>query len=110
MTIRYCRENGYGNIDTNAAEYHLGRQLFDCQVLAKTVRQAEEEGKGFASVTMKQLEEMLIAHCRLISLVGQLRADYATLKHVLEGDAVYEYTDEKGRRYETRRQRIDDRI
>lgn len=86
----YCQSNGYGNIDTHAPEYQLGRELYDTQVMVSRIREAKKGGMQIA-IDMSEVERLLIAHCRLIQLVGFLRADYNTLKECLQNPGSNRY-------------------
>ena len=83
--IVYRRENGYGTIDANAVEWQLGRKLFEAQSILSQI----EPGSG------GKLEEIAHWFCRLVAEVGQLRADYSSLQHILQGSAEYGYDEEK---------------
>jgi hypothetical protein len=103
MTIRYCRENGYGNIDVMAPEFQLGRRLHEAQVLLSKIMKGEPSG-------IDEVKDSLNGVCQLIARVGELRADYSSLLSVIEGQAVYEYSDKEGRRWEVKRQRVDMKV
>jgi hypothetical protein len=83
MTLRYCRSNGYGTIDTNGEEFQLGRKLFEAQVVLTKVIKAKEAGEAFSVEDQDKLIEVAKWFCGLVSTVGHLRADYSTLQMCL---------------------------
>lgn len=87
--IVYDKANGYFQTDPNAVEFQLGRELYDTQVLVASVQKAREFTQNLADVDMHDIEKMLIAHCRLINLVGYLRTEYSAALDVLQGRAEY---------------------
>lgn len=89
--LYYSHKNGYGNIDIHSTEYQLGRELYDTQVAIAKLE------KGL--VDQAEVKKLLIAHCKLIHLMGELRSDYRTLQDVIDGKAIFEHED----RSETRR-------
>lgn len=96
MTLVYCRENGYGTIDTHGPPFQLGRRLFEAQ------KELSKEGTG-GTPDVAKLREIAHWFCELVANVGPLRAEYSALLGVLNGVAVYEYT-EGGLRYRVRRE------
>lgn len=89
--IVYDRANGYFQIDTNALEFQLGRELYDTQVLISRIKKYHEEhgGLNLADVDAAEVQRLLIAHCKLIHLMGQLRADYSAAMEVFAGRAEF---------------------
>ena len=94
--LRYKPENGYGNIDTNSDDFQLGKMLYETQEALETEN-------------IDVLYNVATWFCRLVHVVGNLSHDYSCLRNVLNGKAVYEYTDKEGRTWEVKRQRIDNR-
>src|SRR5262245_24202073 len=87
--IVYDRANGYFQIDTNAVEYQLGQELYDTQAMIQTIKSAREHSKNLADVTMQEIERLLTAHCKLINLMGDLRANYSAAMEVFAGRAEF---------------------
>jgi hypothetical protein len=87
MTIRYCRENGYGTIDTHSEPFQLGRRLYEAQ------RELSRVASG-QSPDAAKLAEIAHWYCNLVSWMGQIRADYGSLLDVINGRAEYEYSED----------------
>lgn len=81
--MRYCRSNGYGNIDTNDEEFQLGRKLFETQVVLTKIDKAKAAGQPISDEDQEKLIEVAHWFCRLVNHVGYLRADYSVLQECL---------------------------
>lgn len=80
--IVYTRANGYGNIDTNAPEFQLGRRLYEIEVLFAKLEKGE-------TISPEQIKEVIQWYAELINNVGMLRYDYECLRRVVEGKAEF---------------------
>jgi hypothetical protein len=95
VTVIYCRENGYGTVNTMEECFQVGRRLSETQrELSKPEALPPDVAK---------LREVAHWYCQLVANLGPLRADYSSLQEVLKGNAVYEY-EEGGLCYRVRRE------
>jgi len=76
----YSRSQGYGQIDTWAKEFQLGRRLYDAQII---IAKVEKE----MSVTPEETKMLAEHYCELVNAVGLLRGDYRAMVEVANGKA-----------------------
>jgi hypothetical protein len=96
VTLVFRRENGYGTIDANSEPFQVGGRLYETHVLMTKL------GRG-DKVPPEKTIELAGWYRELVTLLGELRADYSSLLEVINGRAEYEY-DEDGLRYRVRRE------
>jgi len=79
----YTRKNGYGDADTNAVQFQVGRRLHEAQVLHAKISNDEYVP------TKEELLELIHWYCELVNWTGQLRADYNVMRECAKGKAEF---------------------
>lgn len=78
----YTRDNGYGDIDTNAPQFQLGRRLYEAQVLYARLEKGE-------TIEPAEIKKLLHWYCELVNWTGMLKAQYNIMYDCATGKAEF---------------------